>query len=508
MHRYFTFTNYYPRALEKRPSLHNPTTRVARKALLRAAAINFVLLQILFLSLFAYLFGTLYVQRTHTHNLDVVFVDYDGGLLGDTIRDAYKSLQGKGFPTLIERQPSEFPTQDDLRNEVCKTHYWAAIYTSPGASHTLQDVLASPRQYDKSGLLTYVWNEARFPTVVDSAISGSMQTLSSTARVAFASSNLTATVTPGSGAFSVFADPWHLSSINIQPTTQGPRLVYNTIVIILLLMQEFFYIGIINSLSEAFKIYTRLSPHLIIIFRTLMSGTYCLIGALCISGMIWAFDDHWNVSGGQFVLTWMAFWLFAHNNFLILDSFTVWLPPPFVPMALITWAVLNVSSILLPFGLTPGFYHWGYSLPAHNVYDLLIDIWSGGCNPKLHYALPILFSWELCGLFFSALGVYKRSHLSTIKAEAEVQAFQKRIDDVLSFEHKRDEEHRKEEEGTTAGDILPTKKEEEEDREDLERVIGQEDKKEQEARSPFEKDKDFGPAFGFDFGCDDPEKRK
>jgi hypothetical protein len=506
MHRPFTFSNFYPRAHEKRPSLHHPTTRIARRALLRASAINFLLLQILFLSLFAYLFGTLFVQGTHIDNLHVIFVDYDGGLLGDAIRNAYNSLQGNGFPTLIERKPSEFPTQEVLRNEVCKTHFWAAIYTSSGASNRLQDVLISPStKYNRSNLLTYVWNEARFPTVVDNAISGSMQTLSSTARVAFASSNWTATVKPDSAAFSLFADPWHLSSINIQPTTQGPRLVYNTIVIILLLMQEFFYIGIINSLGEGFKIYTRLNPHRVIIFRTLISGAYSLVGALCISGMIWSFVHDWNVNGSQFVLMWMIFWLFAHLNFLILDSFTVWLPPPYVPMALISWAVLNVSSILVPFELTPGFYHWGYSLPAHSVYDVLVDIWSGGCNPKLYYALPVLFSWELCGLFFSTMGVHKRAHYAIIKAEVESEAFQKRLDDALAFEHQRDEEVRKEED-TSAGEIIPARTEEE-DRAELQNTIGKAEEEEQEVRSQFEKDKNFGPVFGFDFGYGDQEKK-
>jgi hypothetical protein len=501
----FTFTQFYPRAHEKRASLHSPTIWNARKALLKAAAINFILLQILFLSLFAYLFGTLFAQNTHTHNLHVIFVDFDGGLLGNAVRDAYESLQGNDFPTLVERPSSEFATENDLRHEVCRAHYWAAFYTSSGASDRLQDALVSPSsQYNKSGVLTYVWNEARFPTAVDSALSGTLQALSSTARVAVASGNWTDAVNSNSAALSILADPWHLSSINIQPTTQGPRQVYNTIVIILLLMQEFFYLGTINSLSDGFKIYVHLNPHRIIIFRTLVSGAYSMAGSLCVSGMIWAFRVGWHVNGDQFVLTWMIFWLFAHINFLILDSFTIWLPLPFVPMALISWAVLNVSSILLPWGLTPGFYHWGYCLPAHNTYDVLVDIWSGGCNPKLHYALPVLFSWEILGLFLSALGVHKRAHLAFVKKEAEEKAAQIRLETALAFEHQRDEERRKEE---AAGDILPARTEEEE-RKEMERTISRAEEKVQAVRSQSTKDPEFGPAFGFNFGIDESDKQK
>jgi hypothetical protein len=269
-------------------------------------------------------------------------------------------------------------------------------------------------------------------------------------------------------------------------------------------MQEFFYLGTINSLSEGFKIYTRLNPHRIIIFRNLTSVAYTLAGSLCISGMIWAFRDNWSVNANQFVLTWMIFWLFAHINFLTLDSFTVWLPPHFVPMALISWAILNVTSILVPFGLSPGFYHWGYSLPAHNLYDVLVDIWSGGCNPKLYYALPILFSWEVCGLFLSALGVHKRAHYAMVKAETEAKVFQTRLDNTLAFEHQHDEERRKEE---AAGDILPAETEEEE-RKELERAISQSEVQEQKIRSQSEKDENFGPAFGFNFGSGEPDKQE
>jgi hypothetical protein len=127
-------------------------------------------------------------------------------------------------------------------------------------------------------------------------------------------------------AVSIFADPWQLTSINIQPTAQGARVIYNTIVIILILIQEFFYLGTINALYARFKIYERLYPLRIIAFRNLLSVTYCFVGSLCVTGAIWAFRAGWHVNGSQFVLSWMVFWLFAHVNFLSLDVFTVWLP--------------------------------------------------------------------------------------------------------------------------------------------------------------------------------------
>jgi hypothetical protein len=66
-------------------------------------------------------------------------VDYDGGIVGTAVKDAYARLQGQSFPTLVERSPAQFPTPDDLERKVCSTKYWAALYISPGATARLEE---------------------------------------------------------------------------------------------------------------------------------------------------------------------------------------------------------------------------------------------------------------------------------------------------------------------------------------------------------------------------------
>jgi hypothetical protein len=329
-----------------------------RKAFFKAAGTNFVLLQLLFLGLFSYIFASLYQQGSHVHNLNVLYVDYDNGAIGNAIRNAYRDLQGDGFPTLMERSASEFSTPGDLRKEVCDTRSWAALYVSPGASSRLETALSDgSTTYNKADILSYIWNEARYSAVIDSSITSNLQTLSFTAHTEYANGNWTSIPSNAtSAAFSTFANPWVLNSVNIQPTTQGSRLIYNTLVIILILIQEFFYLGTINALYDAFKIYSRLNPHRIFAFRLFLSTLYTMVGSICTAGAIWAFKANWQVNGKQFALTWLILWLFAHINFQTLDIFTVWLPGPFVPMALVAWLVTNVTSILLPYELSPAFF--------------------------------------------------------------------------------------------------------------------------------------------------------
>ncbi|KAF2665741.1 hypothetical protein BT63DRAFT_74621 [Microthyrium microscopicum] len=498
---------FYPRARENRILPTHLSFRVPRRALLRAATINLVFLQLLFLGLFCYIYGAIFEQTPRIKSFNVLYVDYDGGPIGASVRDAYKSLQANSFPTLIERSPSEFAAPFDLRREVCKTHYWAAVYTVPGASDRLQTALAGhSTAYNKSDVLAYIWNEARYATTIDSAISANIQTLSSTARVRYTSSNWTETVPrPTIETFSVLSNPWQLNSINIQPTVQGGRLIYNTLVIVLVLIQEFFYLGTLNGLYENFKIYARIKPHRIIIMRTILSAAYTFIGSLCVAGTIWAFRAGWGVDTGQFFLCWAVLWLFAHTNFLTLDVFTTWLPHPYVPMALISWVVINVTSILVPFELSPGFYRWAYLLPAHEVYQVLIDIWSRGCDPVLHRALPILLALEISGLVLNALGTYRRCHYATIKQEMEQKAMTLRVDEALALEREHDGRMRGEKDTDAitvplGEHVTAPDDNEKEDREKAEAGINQADVGLQRLRSRTGFDVQFGPAFGFDFG--------
>lgn len=475
-----------------------------------------MLLQILFFSLFAYIFGALYQQTDRVHALDVLYVDYDGGSVGQAVREAYGNLKGAGFPTLKESPPSEFRIES-LRDEVCQTNYWAVLYVSPGASARLEAALSGigASTYNRSNVLTYVWNQARYPTIADSAISANLQSLSTAARI-FYSTNETFPLVQGTNpsAIAAFANPWKLESVNIQPTTQGSRLIYNTLVIILILIQEFFYLGTINGLYAQFQVYSKIYPHRIIAYRFIISLSYTLVGSLCVTGAIWAFKAGWKVNGNQFALSWGILWLFAHLNILAMDLFTVWFAVPYVPMALITWTILNVTSILLPFELSNGFYRWAYAIPSYEVHQVLIDIWSGGCNPKLHFALPILFAWELIGLVGSALGVYRRCHYAVIAEAAGEKAFREKVDAAIASEKKRGQERdgmmetRRSsgvveggpgEQGTEAA-------EEADERVKVEDAIRTESKTLKREKT---KSCNFGPSFGFtSYGSENQEDRE
>ena len=487
----------YPRAHENRVKISDPSIKGARVGLLKAASKTFIIIQLLFLCCFSYVFGSLYQQGDRVHQLNILFVDYDGGVVGGSFREAYQGLKGKGFPSLQEHSVVEYPSPQIQYHDVCHVDYWGALYITAGASEKVEAALTDPNKvYNESDIAYYIWNEARYPVVVDPIISSSMQLLSNVARVAFSKTNWT-TTSLSPTAFQTFADPWHLTSIDIKPTVQGPRIVYNSLVVVFLLIQQFFFLGAINALYDAFNIYTRLNPHRIFLFRFAISTLFCLCGSLGVTGAIWAFRKDWAVDGTQFVLTWLTFWLFAHVNFLTLDVFTIWVPAPFVPMCLMSWIVFNVTSTLIPFELSSSFYRWGYALPAHNLYATLIDIWSGGCNPVLYYSLPTLFAFEVSSSILSALGIHRRCHYAMVKQDADAAAFQARVDMALQFEQKKLAAQR--EALRSSGEAGPPEGEVElaRDREELSAEIERETTRARREMSRSSRAVEFGPSFGF-----------
>ncbi|KAJ5724349.1 hypothetical protein N7493_006077 [Penicillium malachiteum] len=191
-----------------------------------------------------------------------------------------------------------------------------------------------------------VWNEARYSTVVDSAISQSLTELAEAARVAYMETGgkqlFQSLNTSDSSAISIFSDPWTLSSIDLQPTTQGSRLIYNTLVIILILIPR-------NSFS--------LEPSMVCTSSSNFTQQSHPTDRHCASDNVWdihlhqrslprALSGHFDMAGRSMGTSSYSpgwFYGFRTPHFLTLDVFTIWLPPtPYVPMALISWVVLNV----------------------------------------------------------------------------------------------------------------------------------------------------------------------
>lgn len=389
------------------------------KPFLGAVGGSFFLIQLLFLGNMSYLYGTAFNDSQRMKAFNILLVDYDNGVVGQSVKAAYSQLASPGFPTLIEHPPTEYPAANDIRESICKGHYWGAIYTNPNASSKLSAALASPeaaQTYQNSEALTYVWNGAKYPSYAQ-VISSSLQGLVQATRGAYNAMNGTSAIstanTTDKNIAQILFDPIGATSIDIKPTNQGGRFYYNTVSMVMVILPQFFFVMALNGITAESNILQTLSLRQNISLRLGLSVFFAFITSLCMSGYIWAFREDWGTTPGQFPLTWMLLWLGMHLNFLLVDSVTAVLPMKFMPFFILTWIIMNVSSTLSPFELSPGFYRIGYALPAYEIYQVLVDIWTHGCNPTLYRSLPILFSWWLVGIF-GFLAAMRRRVLSVV----------------------------------------------------------------------------------------------
>jgi hypothetical protein len=396
---------------------------------LPAIVVTFVLLQLLFFLNMCYLHATQFQSLTRSHNFNVLYVDYDGGVIGKSVSDAYLYLRGESFPNLHQVAPQEFPQPSDIRDAVCRGEYWGAIYAKSDASANLTSALKSGASAPTS--LAYVWNGARYPVFSQAIIYSNLVKLTHTTRTTYYENNGSAVAATANfsmpATLKAFNNPIQAEEINIKETKEGTRVFYNTISMAMPIVQQFFYMLALNGIGSVFGAFTILSWKINALLRMTVSILYTLMGALCMTGYIWAYRESWHQTGSHFTLTWMILWLLMHINILFFDITTAFIEIQWMPYIALTWIIFNVASTITPFEMSPAFFRWGYALPSHEAYQVLMQIWSGGCNNRLYQALPIMFSWWIVGVSTSIFAMYHRCRKVVAQVEISDRDVQEKI---------------------------------------------------------------------------------
>lgn len=398
-----------------------------RKGFAVAILAAFILLQLLFLGNLSYLYGSLFHDAEKTHRLNILLVDYDQGILGQSLAAAVATLRSDTFLGIDTHTVQEYPDPAELIHAVRNGDFWGGVYTHPGASKRLELALqggGAASTYNTSDVVTYVFNGVRYPTVAQGFIQSNMETLISIMRLEYNSINGTQVLLSGEvtdeAAAQVLLNPFISTNINIKHTEQGTRVLLNTVTMILPIIQQFFFLMALNGISAQFHFYRHLPIKHNAIIRLILGSSYTFLASLGMTGYIWGYKEAWNVGGSQFMLTWMVCWLYMHINFLVLDTITGFIPLSFLAFFVLTWAIMNITTTIFPFALNPGFYRWGYFFPAHSTWETLITIWSDGGYNRLYRSLPILFAWWVVFIPLSKSAM----HWRCVKAVEEHEALQ------------------------------------------------------------------------------------
>lgn len=152
--------------------------------------------------------GSVYIYRAK-----VALADFDGRDFGEALRSSAAMNNGSyGYPTYINiNVVGSSPEQ--MRREVFKGTYWAAIVVEPGASARFQDAVnGSAPTYDPSRVYTYYVLDARYYTLYASSILSKTATTASTASGVFSAEVIAPIIASGgyantSAAHSALVNP-------------------------------------------------------------------------------------------------------------------------------------------------------------------------------------------------------------------------------------------------------------------------------------------------------------
>ncbi|KAK2015232.1 hypothetical protein LZ32DRAFT_516965, partial [Colletotrichum eremochloae] len=386
-----------------------------RKSFLIPILAASIMILLLVLANMSYLFGATFEQGKRTHALKILAVDLDGGVIGSAIAGASNSLQAANFPTIEFGSASEYSTPAAVKNAVCKGDYWGAIYTNQGASEKLASAISgtSNAAYNAADSVTYTYNQARYPAIADSMLASNIQKVVAASRgFYYKSPSGTAALqslnTTNPAAVAAYLDPISSTPDIIAAQTQASRVFFNTVNIIVPTLAQFFFILALNGICMNSGLHAKARIRDVWLLRFVASKIYGFLTAVTVTGYIWAFRENWAVGGPEFGKTLLVFWLYMDVQWQVLESLMAsYIPMQFVPFFFLTWMLTNVASCVFPLELMAGFYRIGYALPAHEVYSLLVQAWSG-CADETRVALPVLFSWWAVGHVVSVFSVRKR----------------------------------------------------------------------------------------------------
>ncbi|KAL1888874.1 hypothetical protein Sste5346_009258 [Sporothrix stenoceras] len=403
-----------PVEIDRKRLLH-PYWHGRRKAFIIPKIMMGLIIIIAFLLIMSNFFGSASEQAKRVKALKVLVVDYDDGVIGTSFANAYNQLKADSFPTVEFRSASQFPTTESVHDAVCRGGYWAGAYVPSGASSRLSAALkggAAAEDYSESPAFTYIYNQARYPTVADGVLLGGLTEWVSAARAAYyqtGNGTTLATINQTDAAsVAAYLDPITSAADIIMPTTQGARVYYDTAYMVPPCLAPFFLILAMNGISGLHDVFARAYVRDVAVLRFVIGKIYTFLASLAFAGYLWGFRESWQVGGREFVLTWMVMWLDLEVNWVIMESLVAsFIPLAFVSVFVVSWVMVNVASAVFPFELSAGWYRWGYCLPAHNTYVTLVYVWSR-CASPLRYSLPIMFSWWVVGHVVAWFSILKR----------------------------------------------------------------------------------------------------
>lgn len=273
----------------------------------------------------------------------------------------------------------------------------------------------SDAPYHPNAALHYIYNEARWATVSEGYIIPSLSAAVTEANSRFQQLAIQGLKTGNLSATSMrtLVEGVQATETKIASLSIGIKPYLNTVGMVFPIIIEFFlsmgFSGIIahSGWPNPAKLWS------VFLGRLCVSLFFsCLIG---ISWGLWfeIFHESVSISGGQYCLVWLTYWIYGLIAFLVLDTATVFVPMPYLPVCVLTYIIVNVSASVFPVDIKPDFFHLDYIWPSYNCFELLITTLSHGASNRIYRNVPALLGWLIVWTPLNWLAARKRVKLAS-----------------------------------------------------------------------------------------------
>ncbi|KAK1450643.1 MNNG and nitrosoguanidine resistance protein [Colletotrichum cuscutae] len=410
----------------------HPSMKKVRAHVIRLWIQTISILFLFILAVLSMYWAVLFRTEDNLRSIIVHVVDFDGQfspyesvqpIVGPAVvQTAQKSLDKPG-PSLgwTILPPSYFnndPTA--VRMAVYDWDSWAAVIIHPNATAALQEAVATgDANYDPSGSVQVIIQTARDSTTYQSDIlpyitqfteqftqqfgkQWGQTVMSNTSLSRDNLARASSAVNPGIAPLMIDLRPF-------QPATATPAVSIGLIYLIIMAFFSFSFFLPIHSKYVQPQGHPPLHFWQLIIWRWLATIVAYFIISLSYSLISLAFQIPFSAppasptepaptfgatayGRGTFPVYWMLNFVGMSALGLACENVAMIIGQPWTALWLIFWVISNVSTSFYAIDLSPGFYHWGYAWPLHQVVEgsrqLLFDLHS-----RIGLNFGVLFAW-------------------------------------------------------------------------------------------------------------------
>ncbi|KAF7319272.1 DUF3533 domain-containing protein [Mycena chlorophos] len=392
---------------EEQPSLPSagfldktPQAAAARAVYLRTVVGGLVGISIAIFAIFSIYWGS--VWSSPRHSLPGWIVDFDGGVVGQTVAQALSSIQptpaGVAWTVV---SASQFPGGiSELEQAIVDERVWYAVAINAGASANLSSAVSSAdASYEASSAISFIGSEARNENIyaINSiVVSAQLEAITHQFAVEFLKNissvdNLSQLL---SSVPEVISRPIYFSTVNLRPFDVPVASAVTFVGLIYLIILTFFIVNVSAAARQSSGLEINLCLRSLV---TLRLGTafvayffVSLFYTLLSRAFQLPFSRHFGSAG--FPVFWMLNFIGMLACGLALEAMLTLLTIRFVPFFLILWIISNVAAAVFPIAALPHVYHYGYAFPVYNISRAVRAIVFGTKN-ELGLNFGVLFVW-------------------------------------------------------------------------------------------------------------------